>query len=347
MKRFFFYLLSLTVILASAFSISNAGLAIDKKEMINNKIVPINNLVPKVIYPDRIEVNIPKADWYIFPMITPRINQEQSQSLAKRLLNNRTEGMFNKSEMLLQYSDPKDASTFFSQDMATGDISFSNQLSAYFGDNVPKLPNEEMGPEIATKFLKEYNLYPKNSSELKVIHIGGLRSTSAENDKAGIVIDKLRTITFGRIINNIAVQGGSSKIIVHIGDGGKVVGMNYKWRETGKAIRVKPTDIKTISQAKEEITKKLSSEWNQASSIQISKIALVYYDGGSKYIQPAYMFEANIMEGEDKYSYMGAIAALKQPPEGITLEKLPPEAYRQLKSQKSIKPTESPNKEQE
>ena len=79
---------------------------------------------------------------------------------------------------------------------------------------------------------------------------------------------------------------------------------------------------------------KSGNEWSGANEIVVNRAALVYYDGDGKFIQPAYMFEATIVEGETKYQYLGAIAALKQSPERIGPGELPPAARSMLKEPK-------------
>jgi hypothetical protein len=135
-------------------------------------------------------------------------------------------------------------------------------------------------------------------------------------------------------LDEIPVQGSGSKIVVRIGDRGDIVALTRRWREVARARPVKAEELKDPRQVDEELRRLLATEWSEAREIVVRQGALVYYDGDGKFIQPAYMFETTVVEGENKYPYITALAALKQPPESIGPAKMPPEARSLLKEPK-------------
>lgn len=302
----------------------------------------------KVIDPKQIKFDIdvaalakPDVKWQVYTLATPQVTPAAFQSLIGQFLGRDAgQGKVNTVDDRLTYVGPTDASIYGSQAKATGNLTLKKSLSAYLGEKTPQLPDGPAAEKMALEFLQKYKLAPKNNAEVKMIHSGGLRMASVKEGKSGPIIDKLRTITFGRQLDRIAVQGSGSKIVVSLGDRGDVVALNRRWREVAQARPVKATELKDPRQIDEEIRRLLATEWNEANEIAVRRGALVYYDGDGKFIQPAYMFEATVVEGENKYPYITALPALKQPPEDIGPGKMPPEARSMLKEPKPKPGTE-------
>jgi hypothetical protein len=300
----------------------------------------------KQLAPEQIKLNVnlstllkPNARWRVYQLAPAEVNTAKFQSTTGRLLGTQQlRGKVAESERRLQYADPQDASMFSTQDKQTGHLSFQKSLAKYLGESIPKLPDAKSAENMAMEFLRKNDFAPKNQAELKMVHAGGVRMTSMKNGRGGPVIDKLRTFSYARMLEGIPVQGGGSKIVVHVGDGGEIVGMNRRWREVTQVRTVEPAELKDPKQAEKEMREFLSREFGQESpqlEISISKVELLYYDGGDgKFIQPAYMYEAIISGGGNRYQYFGAISALKQPPEQIGPGQIPPEAQSLIKMMK-------------
>jgi hypothetical protein len=230
-----------------------------------------------------------------------------------------------------QASDPNDASVFFTQNAKTGDLSFSKSMKGYFSDKPSSLPKPEASQERAMAFLGENKLLPGVMAQFKLIHSGGLRMSYTSDNKPGPVIEKLHTLTYGRQMDGVAVQGSGSRIEVHVGNGGEIVGLSRRWREA-KAIRdVRPNELKSRAVAEREIRAFIAKEFTESSNVELTRLALAYYEDGGEFIQPAWQFAANLSEKEFRLQYFGAVPALSDPPEKIGPGATDPMALKRIK----------------
>jgi hypothetical protein len=277
----------------------------------------------------------PDVKWQVYTLASQQVSAASFQALLGEFLGaDAARGKINPINDRLTYVSPNDASVYCTQDINTGNLSLKKSLAAYFGNNTPNLPDSQTAERVARESLQRHKLAPKNPGEMKMIHAGGMRMTSTQDGRGGPTIDKLRTINFGRKLDGVAVQGSGSKIVVNLGDRGDVVSLNRRWREVANARAVQREEFKDPQQIGDEIRRFLATQWNEAREIGVRRVALVYYDGDGKFIQPAWMFEATILEGDTKLEYIGAIPALKKPPENIGPASLPPEAKSLLKGPK-------------
>lgn len=216
----------------------------------------------------------------------------------------------------------KDPSIHFTVDAKRGLVSFNRGMQQYHGAFRPTLPSAKEAASLSMKFLRESKMMPKNADQLKLIHNGGLRAAYLENGKKSVTIDKLRTLTYGRVIDGIPVTGEGSKIVVNVGHKGSIVSVIHKWKSTtGKSRIVSPKEMKSAAAAKEEIQKLIAKEFS--GKAQIRKIQQIYYNGNGKFIQPVYAFEAVIrVAGVKKPApYYGMIPALYKAPEAVDINR--------------------------
>ena len=235
---------------------------------------------------------------------------------------------------ILSFSE-KDPSAFYEQDLKTGTLSFNKGMEGYYQNSKIQLPEMDKAKDLSLSFIKEIGLAPEDMRELKMVHAGGLRASDAGSDK---VIDVLRTITYGRMLNGTPVYGAGSKIIVHVGNKGEIVGLNSRWKNIEKtgAKSVSKTSLKDSKQAEMEMQRQLISDYGKDAKFKIRDMYLAYYDGGKNYIQPAYFFQVDITLPEVKgnpsikFDYLGIIAGLSNPPEAIAAEGASPEAQKMI-----------------
>ncbi len=173
---------------------------------------------------------------------------------------------------------------------------------------------------------------PKSKKELHMLHSGGLRA-DLPNGKG--VIDKMRTVTYGRYLDEIPVIGSGSKIVVHVGAQGEVTGLLHKWREISqdKKRPVKPEEMISKEEAEKKFKKTITSQFGKNAIATINKIKLIYYDGDGGYIQPAYGIESTVKVELSKKNinmipYLHIVTALKKPPENINLLEVSKDALR-------------------
>ena len=243
-------------------------------------------------------------------------------------------------ESALSYIDEKDGSHFSL--LSNGSLSFSKGIKDYLGDARPELPPDQSVEGIAQDFLQKFNLMPQRKDEIKLLHVGGLRADTPK----GEIIDKMKTITYGRVVDSIPVIGSGSKIIVHVGHKGEVTGLVLRWKELSGANKkaIKVSELLDEKEAAETFKKSIEREFGKEAKVTIKNQRMVYYDGGGNYLQPAFAFESEIsMESlKNTIPYLGIIQALKESPERITLLDVPNEAMKLIG--KSDRKAESPGK---
>ena len=284
-----------------------------------------------------------RPQWNFYALETPRVNGDEFQKIIQRTLPGGMQGKMAQGEEELTFADPKDPSAFFMQDKATGNLSYTGSMAKYFGDTKPDLPDPRKAEDLAISYLKETNLMPANPADLRLIHVGGMRMSESKDGKNGPVVDKSRTLTYGRLLNGQKVLGTGSKIVVHIGDRGEVIGLDRKWREVGKAQAIPATEVKSQREAQAEITRFLANEWGKEAKVSLKEVSVNYYDGDGGFIQPAYFFKATIQTVDGSAPYFGAIPLMRKPPEAIGPAAISAEARRLI--QKSPREAKPPGRE--
>ncbi|MCZ4319380.1 hypothetical protein O4H26_10290 [Aequorivita viscosa] len=275
-----------------------------------------------------------KGDMYVYatsavnPEKVKKFQQVAAKSIAAR-------GLVPSSiKEVLTFSE-KDPSAFYEQDLKSGTLSFSKGMDGYYEKSSVRLPDQEKAKDISLSFLKETGLAPANLKELKMMHSGGLRASAAGSET---VKDVLRTITYGRMLNGVPVYGAGSKIIVHVGNNGEIVGVKSRWKEIeSKGKTVNKASLISAKQAEATMQRQLMKEYGKDARFKIKDMYLAYYDGGKNFIQPAYFFQIDISlprvkeSPGIKFDYIGIVSALSDPPEAIAPAEESPEAQKMIK----------------
>lgn len=262
---------------------------------------------------------------------------DASQSYLKQFLPNESSPRLAKQEDgIVRYVSGRDVNTTLEHNLATGDISFSRNFDRYLGSFVPKLPAPDAAVKLATTFLQRNRLAPLNADELKVAHVGGLRTTSVlATGRPGPVVDKLVTVSFSRELNGVPVIGAGSKFIVNIGDGGEVISVSRRWRELDKPIRLASTEILSEKEALELSNRQILSEFGEKSRVEILQTQLAYFDNNGQSIQPVFAFQTKVQLADQKLppvEYVSVIPAMRKPVEDLKLTQLDPSALRLIKA---------------
>lgn len=234
-----------------------------------------------------------------------------------------------KNSLVYQKEDP---TAFFQQDLASGKLAFNKGMGNYLKSGGRSLPKQEAANAIAMRYINESGLAPANKEEIKMMHSGGLRLATAGSQKQ---IDVLRTISYGRFLDGVPVYGPSSKIIVHVGNNGEIVGASSLWKEVAgnKGTPLKKEEMKSAKEAEVEMNRRLATDFGKGAKTKIKEMSLAYYDGGLNYIQPAYYFQIIVSlpkmneNPATEFEYLGIVPALKKTPEAFeVLQQAPPEA---------------------
>jgi hypothetical protein len=290
-------------------------------------------------------VNTDNLAVYKFQETKP-VTIDTTKSYIKKFLPSETYDNLKISDSnIVYYVSDKDANTTFEHNQKTNDISFQRNFSRYLGAFVPNLPKTDAALKYANAFLEKNNLMPANPKELKVAHVGGLRTTSVlKTGKPGPVIDKLTTITFSRELNGIPVIGAGSKMIVNIGDNGEIVGVTKRWRELDKPTRLDASQIISQDEALKLASRQILSEFGQGSRFKILQTQLAYFDNNGTAIQPVFAFQTKI-QLEDQalppLEYVSVIPAMRKPVEELNLTKTDELALKYIQKDTSLVPSES------
>jgi hypothetical protein len=269
-------------------------------------------------------------------------NIEQSQEMMRKFLPEEPAAKLEaKDGSIARYVSKKDVNTTFEYDYNTGNMRFKRDFSRYLGDFVPKLPSTDESVEIAHKFLEENGLQPQDESQLKLAHVGGLRSSSLlDGKRSGPVVDKLVTLTYSREINGIPVIGPGSKFIVHIGDRGKIIGIKKHWRELQKkAIPLSAKQLLNEDEAFFQAKESIATEFGKDADFELLHHQLAYYDNNGQYLQPVYTFQVKIHPANssiDAFNYVSVIEAMKNPKEALNLRTIEKAALLELEKAKPL-----------
>ncbi|RYZ90470.1 MAG: hypothetical protein EOO68_24535 [Moraxellaceae bacterium] len=241
----------------------------------------------------------------------------------------------------VRYVSARDVNTTFEQNLATGDLRFQRNFSAYLGDFVPSLPSSDEAVKLAQTYLAANALQPGNERELTVAHVGGLRASSMIGDKPGPVIDKLVTVNFARKINELPVIGPGSKVVVNIGNKGEVIGVIRHWRELAGSKRIAATETYSADEAKRLALAQMSKEFGSTSEFEILQTKIAYYDNNGTYLQPVYAFETRVVNHElgDTFNYVSVVPAMINAPEALNLRQTEQLAVDLIKRNENVKPS--------
>lgn len=247
-----------------------------------------------------------------------------------------------KEENTAYFVSDSDVNTTFEQNLTNGNFEFSKLTQSYLSDSSPKLPSKEEAAKIAENFMKSKNIYVRDMNQIRLVHTGGVRSQAVEGgQRAGAIIDKLVTLTYGRTLDNMPVVGSGSKIIVNIGNNGEVVGMTRRWREvnTGEKKEAVTQELLTEAEALEQAKQHIISEFGNV-PYDIKSTTKAYYDGNGKFLQPVYTFDVmvNLNRVDKNVSaarYLCIIPMLKNAPEPIQNNVMDPKAKEMLKTARS------------
>jgi len=270
---------------------------------------------------------------------------DTTKSYLKQFLSVEADKLEIPDTKIVRYVSSRDPNTTFEHNVVTGDVSFNRNFSRYVGSFVPRLPTADSAVKYANLFLEQNKLSPANPEELKVAHVGGLRTTSIlSTGKPGPVVDKLVTITFARELNGLPVIGAGSKLVVNIGDKGEVIGVTRRWRELDKPTRLDSSEILSEKEALELSNRQILSEFGEKSRAEVLQTQIAYFDNNGETIQPVFAFQTKVQLADQKLppvEYISVIPAMRKPIENLNLTQLDPAALKAIQSGRGTIPSES------
>jgi hypothetical protein len=220
----------------------------------------------------------------------------------------------------LSFVGKEDPSAFVQIDNTTGDISFCRGMKGLeVKGNTPNLPRDGAATSAAIRHLDALGLLPAKREEMMLQHIGGLRMSSRNEQGETADFEKLVTVHFGRVIDGVQVGGPGSKITVHLGADGELVGLQRRWIEV-EATSHRTRDFLSRSETLNLATDHLRTEWDRAERVVSTRPDMGLFDDGRGRIEPAFFFKADLTYDEEKHefargdfaaNYLGVVPALR------------------------------------
>ena len=264
---------------------------------------------------------------------------DNSKRLLDKFLGVRDGGDLYRSDAnTVHYVSKQDVSESFEYDLANENFTFNKSMSRYAGNFVPQLPDPQQSVSLAEAYLRGNDIAPRDLSQLKVVHLGGLRATAViDGKRAGPVIDELVTVNFGRVVDGVPVIGPGSKIIVNVGDKGEIMGVIRRWRELNTATKVnfRAEEVLSLREAEALARRQILAEYGEGASYRILASGKRYYDNNGKVLQPVYSFEVTITLRDERvrpFDYLCVIPMLRDSPEPLNLTAIDPMAKRLISS---------------
>ena len=226
----------------------------------------------------------------VYKTVPPVVNKEVTLALAKKF--NVTGKM--RGDTTVQ---SEDLATYVEIEKNSGYISYANTNHSDETNSVfipADLPSDEEAIKIATKFLKDRDLFPEDAVPVEVEHIKTERLNNKDNSKT-VVWEKL-AVWFGGNLDNIKVHGRSIRVVVNTD--GEIIEYDANWRNYEP---YQEYPVKTANEAFGELKSRgITVGMNEPDMVSIDQIDLAYNSlpGAyqENYLEPVYVFKGRAIE---------------------------------------------------
>ena len=187
---------------------------------------------------------------------------------------------------MIWYRNPKDPSAILNVNLANGDISLNRGMLAYSGNNsTPDLIKQVDAVRVATDHIQKLGFGKNDENSMKVGHVGGVNMAIHDDKDGDKVYEKLTTVRFDRVLDNIPVIG-HTRLLVQMGSKGMVQSLVKQWAPLANTAIANDSEVNK-DEVKKSIETHLTNENKTATKIIVKKIDLIYYDTGKGIIEPA------------------------------------------------------------
>lgn len=195
-------------------------------------------------------------------------------------------------ENRIGYRSEKDPSASFEIDPTTGNFLFNSGMQKYRDEVATKnLPQEAELERLAYKAAEQFGLNT-NFEELQVEHIGGLNMGVTDGSGGTVILEKLKTVRFNRVLGDIPVSG-DSRLVMHFGENAELSGLVYQLPTIEKAQPLSSKMLQDPEVMKKEALEELTSMAKKAKNSRLTAVDLVLYDDGQGVLEPAYHIVLN------------------------------------------------------
>ena len=161
-------------------------------------------------------------------------------------------------------------------------------------DSPDKLPSDTEAVKIATRFLKERDLYPAGAADPTPVRQNAYTVGKGDEIYYGQI-----GVWYPRVLNNLKVEG--TQLVVYVGGGGDVIGYYANWRDY---VPDKEYPVIPPFEAFEKMKKNgVSVGMNNTDElVSIDEVSLVYQTApgseNEEYLNPVWVFRGNLTAEE-------------------------------------------------
>ncbi|MCX6584371.1 MAG: DUF6345 domain-containing protein [Candidatus Aminicenantes bacterium] len=180
-----------------------------------------------------------------------------------------------------------------------------------------KLLSHTVAMNAAMKYIAEMKLIPQDVSQFAPKNVITLGMSTQGQGNTVAATPKLQSVAFQRSIEGRSVLGNGSQFTINLGDNGNVEGFQRKWNRLAPDSTRGNIAFRSNDEVYNRIEEILKQQFQGNVEIQVEKPQLVYFGDDGQFVQPAYVFKANIIsnEGKGKAYYAGVVEAMQNPPE--------------------------------
>jgi len=178
------------------------------------------------------------------------------------------------------YIDAANPSAIFEISKDNGAFLFHAGYAGYRNEETTLgLPAKEEAPAIAIEHLRNLNMLPPDLEKNSTALVSGVAMGTVQPDGSEAIYEKLVTVRFERKFKGVPVMGAGSRIIVHMGTNGELVGLIRNWREVESQI-IATDAFLGKTEMLEKVKNRLMRNSAGSLDIHIEEAKLVLYDDG-------------------------------------------------------------------
>ena len=145
---------------------------------------------------------------------------------------------------------------------------------------------------IAERLVKDAALFPQDST--KVVALAPMTLVASNHSRHGEAAPPKECLSYVRIerqVNGLPVFGPGTRAMFAIAHDSSIRAFAHRWRNAA------PSGEAVAPHSREEIAKAILAQlaaFSKTADVMVDKVSVGYYDGGARYLQPVYRFQATI-----------------------------------------------------